>query len=173
MSVLAAPGPGTYLLAMLGPLRLALAAALLLAANFPLQAQSRLEIFERDRLVIETEGGAHHDFEVELALTPGQQAQGLMYRRDLAADAGMLFLYARDEPVSMWMKNTLIPLDMLFLARDGRIVHLKERAVPGSLQSISAHEAVAAVLELNGGTVQRLKLGVGDRVLYPALGGGS
>jgi len=154
-------------------LRLVLAAALLLAAIFPLQAQSRLETFERDRLVIETEAGGHHPFEVELALTPGQQAQGLMYRRDLAANAGMLFLYRHDQPVSMWMKNTLIPLDMLFLARDGRIVHLAERAVPGSLRTISAGEAVAAVLELNGGTARRLKLGIGDRVLYPALDGSS
>ncbi len=152
-------------------LRPALTTMLLLIVSLPVQAQSRLETFERDRLVVETGAGARHGFEVELAVTPGQQAQGLMFRRDLAADAGMLFLYRRERPVSMWMKNTLIPLDMLFLARDGRIVHLVERAVPGSLRTISSEQAVAAVLELNGGTAQRLNLSVGDRVLYSALGG--
>ena len=96
-----------------------------------------------------------------------------MYRRDLAGDAGMLFIYERDKPISMWMKNTLIPLDMLFLARDGRIVRIAARAVPMSLQTISSGEEVAAVLELNGGTADRLGIAAGDRVIHPALGGGS
>ena len=154
-------------------IRLWLALGLLLVAALPAQAQSRLESFERDRLVIETASGARHSFEVEMALTPGQQAQGLMFRRDLAENAGMLFVYGRDGPISMWMKNTLIPLDMLFLARDGRIVRVAARTVPLSLETISAGEAVAGVLELNGGTADRLGIGPGDRVVHPALGGGS
>jgi uncharacterized membrane protein (UPF0127 family) len=134
--------------------------------------QGKLETFERSALTIELADGTRHDLDVELALTPSQHAQGLMYRRDLAPDAGMLFVYRQDGPRSMWMKNTYIPLDMLFLARDGRVVQVVERAVPHSLATIASKESVAAVLELNGGTVDRLGIAPGDRVLHPALGGG-
>jgi uncharacterized protein len=154
-------------------LRISIAFGLFLAAVLPAQAQTRLETFERERLVIETSADQRYPFEVEMALTPRQQAQGLMYRRDLAGDAGMLFIYTRDRPINMWMKNTLIPLDMLFLARDGRVVRVVERAVPGSLRTISSGDAVAAVLEVNGGTASRLGIAPGDRVIHPALGGGS
>lgn len=153
--------------------RLSFALGLLLAGLCPAGAQTALEVFERDDLAIETVGGARYEIAVELALTPRQQAQGLMYRRDLAADSGMLFVYRRDGPVNMWMKNTLIPLDMLFLARDGRIVRVAERTVPHSLATISSGESVAGVLELNAGSVQRLGVAVGDRVIHRALGGGS
>lgn len=135
-------------------------------------AQSALARFEKSTLTIETASGQSHRFEVELALTPRQHAQGLMHRRDLEADAGMLFIYRRDRQVSMWMKNTLIPLDMLFLARDGRIVKVAERTVPMSLRTISSDGSVAAVLELNGGTADRLGISAGDRVLHPDLNGG-
>jgi uncharacterized membrane protein (UPF0127 family) len=139
----------------------------------PARAQGGLASFERAELVIETAAGGEHRFDVELALTPDQRAQGLMYRRGLAEDAGMLFLYRRSGFVSMWMRNTLIPLDMIFIAADGRIAYVAERTVPHSLASISAGEAVKAVLELNGGTAARLAIRPGDRVLYPAFGGGS
>ena len=154
-------------------LRIAALLAGLLAALAPAQAQSGLESFKRGSLTIETVQGARHDFQVELAVTPAQQAQGLMYRRTLAADAGMLFLYGRPRPISMWMKNTLIPLDMLFLARDGRIVRIVERTVPLSLKAIGSEEAVAGVLEVNGGTAARLGIAVGDWVRHAAFGGGS
>lgn len=136
-------------------------------------AQSGLETFDRESLVIETAQGARHTFNVEIARTPGQQMQGLMYRRSMPADAGMLFVYDQDAPVAMWMKNTLIPLDMVFIARDGRIVYVFERAVPMSLETITADRAVAGVLELNGGTAARLGISEGGRVLYPAFNGGS
>ncbi len=139
----------------------------------PASAQVRIETFERAELTIETAGGQRHRFEVELALSRAQHTQGLMYRRDLAADAGMLFLYERAGMHSMWMRNTLIPLDMLFIARDGRIVHIAQRTVPGSLDTISSEGPVKAVLEVNGGTAARLGLQPGDRVLYPGLGSGS
>lgn len=135
----------------------------------PACAQARLESFERSHLTIETAGGARHVFAVELARTTGQQAQGLMFRRRLAADAGMLFIYGGDRPVRMWMKNTLIPLDMLFIERNGRVVHIVERTVPGSLETISADRPVAAVLEVNAGTADRLGIEVGDRVVHPAF----
>ena len=96
-----------------------------------------------------------------------------MYRRDLAADAGMLFLYERAGRHSMWMRNTLILLDMLFIARDGRIVHIAQRTVPGSLETISSEGPVKAILEVNGGTAARLGLQPGDRVRHRAFGGGS
>lgn len=132
-------------------------------------AGAELQTFQRDELTIESETGAHR-FAVEVAVTPQQRAQGLMFRERLPAESGMLFLYPAEQPVSMWMKNTLIPLDMLFIAGDGRIVRIAERAVPGSLATISSGEPARAVLELNGGTAARLQLGPGDRVLHRAFG---
>jgi len=127
------------------------------------------QAFERDRLAIETAAGAQQ-FAVELAVTSEQRLQGLMFRQRLPADAGMLFLYPAARPVSMWMKNTLIPLDMLFIGDDGRILHIAERAIPGSTATISSMQPARAVLELNGGTAARLKIQVGDRVLYKTFG---
>ena len=101
-------------------------------------SQTGLTTFEEDRLVVETVEGARHDIRVELATSPQQQQQGLMYRRDLAADAGMLFVYRRVRVVSMWMRNTYIPLDMLFIADDGEIVRIIERTVPLSFKTISS-----------------------------------
>ncbi len=150
-----------------------LAALALLAAPAGAAGQLRLQTFERDELIIETARGARHRFVVELALSAEQHAQGLMYRRSLAADAGMLFVYGKEWPVSMWMKNTFIPLDMLFIAADGRIVDIVERTVPHSLEAISPGRPVAAVLEVNGGTAARLGIRAGDRVRHPAFGGGS
>jgi len=89
-----------------------------------------------------------------------------MHRRQMAADAGMLFDFKRDSPVAMWMRNTLIPLDMLFVDREGIVRHIHERAVPMSEAIISSEENVRAVLELNGGTVARLGLKKGDRLVH-------
>ena len=119
-------------------------------------------------LVIEA-GTGKHTFNVELALTANQQARGLMHRRTLASDAGMLFVYTPPSPVTMWMKNTYIPLDMLFIGADGRILHLVERTVPLSTELIGTDKAIRAVLELNGGTASRLGIRTGDRVVHPAL----
>ena len=87
----------------------------------------------------------------------------------MAADAGMLFLYDPPQNTSMWMFQTLIPLDMLFIGADGRVVNIHERAVPGSTATISSAGPVRAVLELNGGTVARLKLKPGDRVRHAEI----
>ncbi len=153
---------------------LALAAVLTLpGAGEPASAQIKLQRFARDVLAIETADGRRHRLEVELALTGRQQAQGLMYRRSLAEDGGMLFLYSGAGTVSMWMKNTPIPLDMLFIAADGRIVDIVERTVPYSLETVSSRVPASAVLEVNGGTVTRLGIQPGDRVLHRAFGSGS
>jgi len=120
---------------------------------------------QREPLTIRTSAGAH-DFRVELATTNDQQATGLMYRRKMAADAGMLFVYPSDAPVSMWMKNTFIPLDMFFIGSDGRITHIAERTVPQSIELIGSNGPVRAVLELNGGTASRLGIKPGDRVIH-------
>lgn len=144
---------------------LALAAALLTGP-----ASALVEKFETDRLAIRTGEGEVHAFTVELAKTPAQRSQGLMYRRELARDRGMLFLYPRPGYRSMWMKNTYVPLDMLFIKADGRIVHVERRTVPESLRSISAGERVSAVLELRGGVTARLGIEEGDRVLHEAFG---
>jgi len=109
---------------------------------------------------------AVHKFEVEIAATTDQQRQGLMYRREMAANAGMLFLYDNGSRITMWMSNTYIPLDMLFIAADGRITHIVERTVPQSTELIGSNGPVRAVLELNGGTASRLGIKVGDEVQH-------
>lgn len=133
------------------------------------QRPSSLVGFSRERLTIRS-GDNSHGFSVELALSNRQQMQGLMFRRRMAADAGMLFVYRREEPTAMWMKNTYIPLDMLFIARDGTIKRIAERTVPMSEAVISSGGPVVAVLELNAGTASRLGLKPGDRVVSTALG---
>lgn len=119
-------------------------------------------------LRIESVSGAH-DFVVYLALTPTQRANGLMHVRDLPADRGMLFLYDQPQVASMWMKNTLLPLDMLFIRADGTIDSIVTDTTPGSLAAIRSEGAVTGVLELNAGTVARLGIAPGDRVVYRAF----
>ena len=125
--------------------------------------------FEKAPLTIRTQGRDLR-FTVELALTPAQMQQGLMYRRNLASDAGMLFLHPQEQELAMWMANTLIPLDMLFIKADGRIHRIQERAVPLSETTISSGGRVKAVLELQGGSAARLGIKPGDLVVYPGLG---
>jgi len=115
-------------------------------------------------------GGERHHFRVELAETGAQQARGLMFRRELAADAGMLFLYEPPQHVSMWMKNTLIPLDMVFITAAGAIHRVASWAAPLSLTAIHSGAPVTAVLELPGGTADRLGLRAGDRGVHPHFG---
>lgn len=136
----------------------------------PVFAQAQEDIrFERDTLSIDVKGTVHH-FEIELAETRKQRARGLMFRRQMKADEGMLFDYRRPKPVSMWMKNTFIPLDMLFILADGRIESIRERAVPQSLANISSKGKVRAVLELNAGTVSRLSIKPGDLIQHRIFG---
>ena len=142
---------------------------LLLVALYASPLFAQLVEFPTAPLTIVTASGTH-PFTVELATSPAQMMQGLMFRQSLAPDAGMLFDYQAPSMASMWMKNTLIPLDMLFVDATGHIVNIHERAVPGSLDPIAAAAPVRAVIELNGGTAARLGIRPGDRVIYPIFG---
>ena len=134
------------------------------------QPRSAPRQFATAPLTIETASGPR-EFVVEVARTQGQHAQGLMFRRRLAADAGMLFVYRRVANVAMWMQNTFIPLDMLFIGADRRIAHIVERTVPMSTKIIESGSPVSSVLELNAGVVSRLGIRPGDVVSSPAFGG--
>lgn len=129
-------------------------------------ASARETEFPRSRLTIETAMG-RFEFTVELADTRARRSQGLQHRRTLAADAGMLFDYKESRPVAMWMKNTVVPLDMLFIDAQGRVAHVVENTEPSSLTPIPSGEPVRAVLELNAGTARRLGIRTGDRVHHP------
>ncbi len=140
--------------------------AILFSSTMSAEAATHARVeFERSSLTIVTRSG-RHVFAVEVARTPDQHALGLMYRRSLPADAGMLFDYRPPQRVAMWMHNTYIPLDMLFIAEDGRITRIVERTVPLSRSLILSKGKVRAVLELNGGTARRLGIRPGDRVLH-------
>ena len=132
----------------------------------------QLATFSKSKLVIQTAKGKF-PFDIELAVTPPQMEQGLMFRRSLAADAGMLFDYGDPQPIAMWMKNTLIPLDMIFIGKDGTVVDFRERAVPMSLDTIEPKVPTRAVLEVNAGTVNRLGLRVGDTIHHAFFGNAS
>lgn len=112
-------------------------------------------------------------FKVELALTPDEQQRGLMHRRSMPADAGMLFIYPRAGRLGFWMKNTLIALDIIFIGDDNKIVDIHENAQPLSLQIISPTGPARTVLEINGGLSARMGIAVGDQVRHPNLDGGS
>jgi uncharacterized protein len=133
---------------------------------------AELQRFPTSELTIVSATGTHR-FKIEVAETPAQMTQGLMFRTSLAPDAGMLFDYKEPTTATMWMRNTLIPLDMLFVDIRGRIVNVHERAVPQSLDIITAAAPVRAVIELNGGTAARLGIAPGDRVLHPIFGDAS
>lgn len=121
--------------------------------------------FPQSRLSIRTASGRVLHFNVWVADNPSRQEQGLMFVRDLEEHAGMMFVYPGSQRITMWMKNTYIPLDMLFLDSQGRIDHIAPRATPLSLDIISAPRPANAVIELKGGAAQRLGIHVGDLIV--------
>jgi uncharacterized membrane protein (UPF0127 family) len=133
-------------------------------------AQVALVKFPSASLGIKTSDDKVHQFKIEVATKPEERAQGLMFRRTLAPDAGMLFDFGRTDSVAMWMKNTFIPLDMLFITSDGSVVNIAQRTVPESLTAVPSAKPVRYVLEVPGGTASRLGLKPGDKVLYPSMG---
>lgn len=133
------------------------------------QSQER-QTFSSEPLTVETASGKTHDFVAELALDNAQREQGLMFRKSMPPENGMLFDFGEARDVAMWMRNTLIPLDMLFIARDGRITHIHENAVPHSEAIISSRGPVKFVLELNGGAAKRFGIKPGDMVRSAQIG---
>jgi uncharacterized protein len=111
-----------------------------------------------------------HTFAVEMALTPEEQAKGLMFRRELPEGQGMLFDFQHEQPATFWMKNTYVPLDMIFIRADGTILRIAENTVPLSEALVPSGGPVRAVLEVVAGTARRLGIAPGDRVAHPIFG---
>lgn len=151
------------------PLRSRSFAALLAALAAVPAALADPAACEAGRVTVTTPEGAE-TFSVEIADDPSERARGLMFRTDLPQDAGMLFLFEQAAPRAFWMKNTPLPLDMLFIAPDGRVCGLVERAQPLTTTPRRSGCDAVAVLELNGGVAERLGLRVGARLRHPFFG---
>ncbi len=148
----------------LGRGAIAFAAALAWAAAAAFVAPALADPLEA--LTISTRTG-DHAYSVEIAATPATRERGLMDRRFMPMDRGMLFEFERDGPVAFWMKDTYIPLDMVFIARSGVVTRIVDRAEPLSETPIPSGGPCAAVLELNGGVAAQIGLKIGDRVRHP------
>lgn len=148
----------------------------LVASSLPLAAVGALpaavptvhaqEAARTEPLAIATRAGPQR-FEVEVMRNDADRARGLMFRRSMAPNHGMLFDFERVEPVAMWMKNTYLPLDMLFIRPDGTVARVAADTEPLSTRTILSGEPVLAVLELNAGTAARLGIRPGDKVEHP------
>jgi uncharacterized membrane protein (UPF0127 family) len=143
------------------------AAALCVLLTAPIDAKIRV-----DRLWIVAANGQEVPIDIEVAEAPKEKALGLMFRTELADNKGMLFPYDEARELSMWMHNTYIPLDMVFIRPDGVIHRIEKRAEPMSDRVINSDGPVSAVLELAGGAAERLGIKEGDRVRYPLFGAG-
>lgn len=132
--------------------------------------EARAAEFETSPLMVITLRG-RFPLTVELAVTADQRRQGLQYRRFLAADSGMLFDFGETAPAAMWMLNTPIPLDMVFIDAAGWVAHVAENTTPHSLDVISSEGPVRAVLEVAAGTAERLAIRKGSRIQHPLFGG--
>jgi len=154
---------------------LALGGLLFLCALAPVKAQTgpieELSAFPSDKLEISDGRKVKLVFQVWLADSPQRQAQGLMFVRSLPDMRGMLFVHEQPRPMSMWMKNTYIPLDMVFIDGKGRIQQIVEQTTPHSLALIQSKEPALAVLEIAGGEAKRLGIHAGQQVSHPALVG--
>jgi hypothetical protein len=147
--------------------------ALLAPVATPASAASPLlplSAFPRERIAVETRSARRHVFDAWRADTPETRAQGLMFVKQMRPDQAMIFVYEPAQQVGMWMKNTLIPLDMLFVDDGGCVVKVHERARPGDLDTIVAEVPVVLVVELAGGTAAALGIARGDRVVRPDAG---
>ena len=148
--------------------RFVFSAPLMLAAVCARAQQADIQ-FKRSSLTI-TAGGRDLKFEVDLATNDAERSRGLMFRKELGAYEGMLFDFYQEMQVSFWMKNTLIPLDMVFIAGDGTIKHVHANATPLSTDTIPSQFPVRAVLEINGGSARLLGIKPGDKVKHPIFG---
>ena len=126
-----------------------------------------LSAFPREAIVIETRSARRHAFDAWRADTPATRVQGLMFVREMRPDQAMIFVYEPPQNVAMWMKNTLLTLDMLFVDEAGCVAKAVRNARPGSLDTISADGPIVLVVELAGGTMKALGIEAGDRVQRP------
>lgn len=145
---------------VLATLVLTFASGCALAANGP---QTGLPV---ETITVDTKAGPHA-FKVEVAADDQSRETGLMFRKSMAPDAGMLFDFHTPQEVSFWMENTILPLDMLFVRADGTIAHIKQNATPYSRETIPSVEPVQVVIELNAGRAAALGIKEGDRVRAP------
>jgi uncharacterized protein len=155
--------------------RLLFLLTLLLCGAMTSQADDNASLakFPRDSLTIATSSARAHRFDIWLARSFAEQERGLMFVTQLNANQGMLFVEEPPRVMSMWMKNTLIPLDMLFIAADGRIVYIRANATPQSLTVIGYDKPVRAVLELRGGEATARGIRTGDLVENQYFKGGT
>ncbi|MDQ0468683.1 DUF192 domain-containing protein [Labrys wisconsinensis] len=131
------------------------------------RAQAEDGVFEPLTIVTKT---GRHDFQVEVMRTDEEHARGMMFRRSLASDRGMLFQFKTEQETSFWMQNTYVPLDMIFIKADGRVHRVEANAEPLSTQSIPSGAPVLAVLEVLAGTAKRLDIEPGDKVEQAMFG---
>lgn len=135
----------------------------------PSDAKELDQIFRRSTLQIATPDARLHRFNIWMADDEARRNRGLMFVKHLSSGDGMLFVYPEPRPIAMWMKNTLISLDMLFVAPDGKVLNVVANTEPQSLKTIESSGAAMGVVELAGGTAARLKIGPGARVIHPAF----
>jgi uncharacterized membrane protein (UPF0127 family) len=126
--------------------------------------------FEESSLTVDAANG-QFEFLVEMAVNPTQRSQGLMFRESLEEDRGMLFDFGKSQRAAMWMRNTYVPLDMLFIDAHGQITQIAADTQPLSDAVIASREPVRAVLELRGGVSAKLGIKPGDRVIHPMFTG--
>lgn len=160
----ARPQPPRALLLWLGVF---VVAALATVAAARAQTEAPRDALEK--LEVVTASGAH-EFLVEVMRTEDERERGLMFRHTLPQDRGMLFDFEIERPVMMWMKNTYLPLDMIFISSSGKVVGLAENATPLSEKIIPSGAPAYSVLEVNAGTAKRIGLRIGDRVHHPLFG---
>ncbi len=133
-------------------------------------ALQRVGAAEQGTLEIATKSGVRV-FSIELAVTDDERAKGLMFRKEVPEGYGMLFDFKKEQQVTMWMKNTYVSLDMIFISDSGRIARIAERTTPQSENIISSGQPVRAVLEVVAGTAKKMGIAAGDKVAYPIFNG--
>lgn len=122
--------------------------------------------FNKEPLIIRSSDGQDKTLTVEIAVNPQQHQQGLMFRRALPVDQGMLFFFETPQVITMWMRNTYLPLDMLFIDQQGKIIGISKRVIPQSDDLIVSPKPAIAVLEINGGISDKLNIQVGDQIIH-------
>ena len=134
------------------------------------RAEEKLKDYDVVPLVITKAGGGQVTLNIEMAISDEAEEKGLMFRTALPKDSGMLFTFEHEDIRAFWMKNTLIPLDMIFINKDGKIVNIHERAIPKDLTTIRSNGPANAVLEINGGRASELGLKAGDIIHHSFFG---